>query len=1470
MRNNEINKLTYQAIFGLIKNINAFAEQSDRRIQQLWSNFNASKQRLAEQRDEFMKNAAKEREDSISSTRKKAASLKDGAEKLYREVGALESSIAAADKHYAKTRADKSHLLTRQNDTSTSSETDPFAALKTLKDKFEKIAAKYRQTKPGMMDNLHYLFSGQRKQDYVELIVLKNTLAKMLAEVDKNLQELVGDSIQSFNVSHANKTSVIQSKYQAKLDEINKRYENDVEAAADEICRQLDNILPDRLLHAMKIANELYPHQFSGITIGHQDWDGTVAAGYVDYPLELFVNSKVLFSLIKDKCAAIVAHGKLLRFPLIFSLKSDLNLLVKHTADDALRNRFISSIMQSFIASVPVARLAFTVIDTEKQGASVSQFADFLAKRPELFDGGIVTSKDRVEESLEKLNGHIQAILRFRLGDAGSNLFECPESASGEAPEIKVLVVLDSPNVLGEKNVALINQIIENGSRCGVYALIGYCPPAGGQQGNTLSPYHEKRCAVIQQAVDMLLFFHLHVTWNEIPTGKDLTKYASKYSFLYDVFHRNAALSNPEIQKLFYSENLCDAQEAITSVNNGIEPYKKMFGAPPSADLAFPAAIPVSSLSYPFSIVTNRDIISKLKVGFISSEAATFELPAIFGLGVKNNLLITCPEFARSQIEKLVHGVMWSFLSFMPVAKVNFCVFDAEHRGNSIAPFLDFRQKLPEIFDGQIYTTQDAMVDRLKKLNRQMDEFIQEKLANRFENIVEYNLHAPSRAEPITLLVIFDFPRHFDGRNMELLLNVLGHGGKCGIHTIICHNPSIAFSKYESMDEHLREIAKHSSLIEYVGGKCVLQPYDLQINAPPEMGRNRVGTFVDEYAKTYTDAQNRGLSFEDVIRPPYFTASTAEKLSIPLGIGDGENAVDLVLGGEGSSHHGIIAGATGSGKSTLLHTIIMSGMLRYSPDELHLYLMDFKGGTEFKTYESTKPPHIQLLALDAMQEFGESILEHLVSEMLRRSDLFKKAKQSKLADYVNATGEALPRILVIMDEFQILFNDSTNRKIAMHCAELTKRIVTEGRSFGIHLLMATQTTKVISELTLSQGVIEQMRVRIGMKCGEDDARYLFGDRNSAKALGMMNGPIGTAVMNPEYMESNNIGLRVVHCGKVQKQLLELISKKYGDRSDMLVFEGDRTIPLLDYLQQNRIGVSSEPMIKIHLGTPIKVAPPFVMQFDRRRRHNLLICGANEQMAENLGNLCMLTALINTNVNVRCIDGESLIGEDGSAELYDYLTGFTPLFKAAKNREEIIRFVNDVHSAYLERKNANDGKQTLFVIKNLQLLDVVKKMFKGERVEEPKQEESKQIDVDDSSLEKAFELFSPATEGNATFLSVTEKLLQLVEDGSNYGVFFVVTSLEYQSVKESMHYGGNVLAKFPERIIFALGDNDSEHLIDGVKVSGLRSNIVYFTDGIKTAFQFKPYVMPNVSELASFIGGSSAASNVRPTNQGQPR
>ena len=59
-----------------------------------------------------------------------------------------------------------------------------------------------------------------------------------------------------------------------------------------------------------------------------------------------------------------------------------------------------------------------------------------------------------------------------------------------------------------------------------------------------------------------------------------------------------------------------------------------------------------------------------------------------------------------------------------------------------------------------------------------------------------------------------------------------------------------------------------------------------------------------------------------------------------------------------------ITGPSGSGKSTLLHALITNAALRYSPDELEVYLIDFKKGVEFKTYATHDLPHARVIAVD--------------------------------------------------------------------------------------------------------------------------------------------------------------------------------------------------------------------------------------------------------------------------------------------------------------------------------------------------------------------------------------------------------------------------------------------------------------------------------------------------------------------------
>ena len=113
---------------------------------------------------------------------------------------------------------------------------------------------------------------------------------------------------------------------------------------------------------------------------------------------------------------------------------------------------------------------------------------------------------------------------------------------------------------------------------------------------------------------------------------------------------------------------------------------------------------------------------------------------------------------------------------------------------------------------------------------------------------------------------------------------------------------------------------------------------------------------VGELAK---DANRVEVPFE-VIAPAaadvWWTMNSSSGIDVPLGRVGATRLQNLTLG-RGTSQHVLIAGRTGSGKSTLLHALITNLALYYSPDEVELYLIDFKKGVEFQAYAVNQLPH---------------------------------------------------------------------------------------------------------------------------------------------------------------------------------------------------------------------------------------------------------------------------------------------------------------------------------------------------------------------------------------------------------------------------------------------------------------------------------------------------------------------------------
>ena len=163
----------------------------------------------------------------------------------------------------------------------------------------------------------------------------------------------------------------------------------------------------------------------------------------------------------------------------------------------------------------------------------------------------------------------------------------------------------------------------------------------------------------------------------------------------------------------------------------------------------------------------------------------------------------------------------------------------------------------------------------------------------------------------------------------------------------------------------------------------------------------------------------------DLIAPKpaqFWTLKSDGDVGVAVGR-SGATRVQTFRLGRGVAQHALVAGKTGSGKSTLLHALISNLAMWYSPDEVELYLIDFKKGVEFKTYAMHHLPHARAIAVESDREFGLSVLQRIDVEMTRRAELFRPFKSQNLQMYREASGKKMPRTMLIIDEFQEFFTE---------------------------------------------------------------------------------------------------------------------------------------------------------------------------------------------------------------------------------------------------------------------------------------------------------------------------------------------------------------------------------------------------------------------------------------------------------------
>ncbi|CAN5222143.1 FtsK/SpoIIIE domain-containing protein [soil metagenome] len=807
---------------------------------------------------------------------------------------------------------------------------------------------------------------------------------------------------------------------------------------------------------------------------------------------------------------------------------------------------------------------------------------------------------------------------------------------------------------------------------------------------------------------------------------------------------------------------------------------------------------------------------------------AALSVPLSLAIPTGGSILIETKEAGRQRALETLDNLVLRLLATTPPGRVTFTIFDPVGLGESFAGLMNLADHEESLISRRIWTQSGQLEQRLADINEHIEKVIQMYLRNEYESITQFNQQAGNIAEKYHFLVIADFPANVSDVAAKRLQSIATSGARCGVYTLM-HWDHRRELPGEFVPEELR--ANSICIRADKGGTFVLDGApengaSLALESPPQA--EAALEFINKVGLASKDSNRVEVPFDHIAPPPdaYWQDDTTEELTIPIGR-TGATKLQLMAIGKGTRQHALLAGKTGSGKSTLLHVLITNLALSCSPEQVEFYLVDFKKGVEFKCYAEHRLPHAKVIAIESDREFALSVLQRIDDELKRRGDLFRKAGVQDLAGYKKTSGaEAMPRSLLIIDEFQEYFVEDD--RVAQTASVLLDRIVRQGRAFGIHVLLGSQTLG--GAYTLARTTLGQMVIRIALQCNEADAYLIMDDNNPAPRL--LSRP-GEGIYNDASgsVEGNSPFQVVWLPDDVRDGYLEKISGLAGRSGKRypapVVFEGNapadvrENAPLADLL--GAAPPARNPLAaRAFLGAPNSIKGPTEAAFERQGGNHLLIVGQRDESA-----LAILGVGILSLAAQFPQGGARFVVFDGSApgsperEFLERVAAAARQDVSIAKPGDLASIMDELASDLKDRgteEAGGDAPSIFLVINGIQ-------KFKKLRQED----------------EFAFSMGDDPDAGG----DPAGQFVEIITDGSTHGIHIIAVADSYNNVNRFL--SRKALTEFEMRVVFQMSANDSASLVDSPKASDLGLHRALFYNEHEGYLEtFRPYALPDES------------------------
>lgn len=481
----------------------------------------------------------------------------------------------------------------------------------------------------------------------------------------------------------------------------------------------------------------------------------------------------------------------------------------------------------------------------------------------------------------------------------------------------------------------------------------------------------------------------------------------------------------------------------------------------------------------PMAILDEMQYIAKAKMGdYYDLKNNRILLPAEHSLNKEMVFSIGCTASKEKHLYCGLQNYLLNLISKTEIGSRKIYFMDALHYNNTALGALKPLEN--SIAIEPIPRDSEQIIDTLKQIVSSFSDI--DEALGLVDSVTEFNTAAkPEDRLDRIVLVLVGYPSAFPGEAKEYIKRILLNYEHYGITPILVDTQYVP-KKDNSQTDVPIEIAENLFRIQ-----MIQQQETIRLNAGTdyhfrwyELRQELSATFIDEVKKHDVKASALGNEYTKRIdlevMPEYERGK--KNITLPYGIDSKDEMHSISFDNENFASY--LMGASGSGKSTLLHTLITGIIHNYHPDDVELWLADFKM-SEFAQYINPLPPHVKYILLDESPELVFDLLDKLTEKMMERQRFFMKHREMKKVENV-PTNIYMPVIFVVLDEFSIMSQaiaESPQYKLKL------QNLLAKGRALGIKFLFSSQTfLNGIRGLTPTAKA--QIQSRIAMKNSKDE------------------------------------------------------------------------------------------------------------------------------------------------------------------------------------------------------------------------------------------------------------------------------------------------------------------------------------------------------------------------------------------------